>query len=87
MLHCNMTMDTDPDPALPLPAPPGGVADDRRSEPPLVYRGADADDWIVKPAEDTISGGGKMVFKGPKAQHLALTYAHERFGNARFFPY
>jgi hypothetical protein len=28
-----------------------------------------------------------MIFTGIHAQQLALTYAYEKFGNARFFPY
>jgi hypothetical protein len=86
MLRCNMTPTDDNDPTSSVP-PPASMEDDRRSTPPRVYRAADVDDWIVEPPHDRASAEGKMVFTGSRAQHLALTYAHERFGNARFFPY
>jgi hypothetical protein len=85
MLHCNMTSDDETHP--PSPPPPAAMADDRPSAPPRVYRAADVDDWIVEPPCDRASEEGKMVFKGARAQHEALTYAHAKFGNARFFPY
>ena len=86
MLHRNMTPEDHTPPASPPPSP-AAVADDRPSAPPRVYRAPDVDDWIVEPPHDRASEEGKMVFKGARAQHEALTYAHAKFGNARFFPY
>jgi|1186.fasta_scaffold194740_1 hypothetical protein len=85
MLHCNMTPEDETHPAS--PPPPAAMADDRPSAPPRVYRAPGVDDWIVEPPSDRASEEGKMVFKGARAQHEALTYAHAKFGNARFFPY
>jgi hypothetical protein len=81
------TMTDQGDPAAPHPAPFDRVEDERRSAPPQVYRAADADHWIVEPPYNAAPDEGPMVFTGSMAQHLALTYAHEKFGNARFFPY
>jgi hypothetical protein len=68
-------------------------AGDGRSAAPLqvyrskVYRAEEGQDWIVEPPRDRLSGQEKRVFSGPCAQYLALAYAYETFGNARFFPY
>ncbi|PPQ30369.1 hypothetical protein CCS01_19645 [Rhodopila globiformis] len=86
MLHRNMTSDdrTSPEDLLPVPSVP---AEDPPSPPPRVYREPGMNDWIVEPPGNRDSPEGRMVFKGERAQHEALTYAHEKFGNARFFPY
>jgi hypothetical protein len=52
-----------------------------------VYRAKQTEDWIVEPPRDRVADVDKMVFTGPQAQQLALTFAYETFGNARFFPY
>lgn len=52
-----------------------------------VYRAEEADSWVVEPPRDKLPIEDKIIFTGPQAQKLALTYAYERFGNARFFPY
>ena len=72
--------------------PPAQTAIERRLAPPQVYRSKvyrseEANGWIVEPPRDVASTVAKMVFTGTQAQRLALTYAYERFGNARFFPY
>ncbi len=59
---------------------------DDRAEPAQVYRDADLDHWVVE-ASLNASSEGKVTFTGPRAQQRALTYAHEKFGGARFFPY
>jgi hypothetical protein len=87
MLRCTMTADRQDDPATVGPAPANHVDDGRRPAPPHVYRAAGGDHWIVEPPQNTVSGESAMVFTGSRAQHHALTYAHERFGSARFFPY
>jgi hypothetical protein len=61
--------------------------DERRSAPPLVYCAAGTAHWIVEPPPETTSSQRTMIFEGPQAQQQALTYAHEKFGNARFFPH
>jgi hypothetical protein len=59
-----------------------------RSEPPQVYRVADTTDhWVVDPPRTWMSSEGRMIFIGSRAQYLALVYAHEKFGSARFFPF
>lgn len=92
MLHCIMTPSSHSDPESSVPAPLDHVEDDQRSAPAQVYRSKvypakDVNDWIVEPPRDKVAAEGKTVFTGARAQHLALTYAYERFGNARFFPY
>ena len=72
---------------LPFAASPDHLVEDRYSMPPQVYRAQDCDHWIVEPPKDAASGFDKKIFTGPQAQHAALTYAHEQFGNARFFPH
>ena len=52
-----------------------------------VYRAQEDHSWIVEPPRDVASSVNKIVFTGPRAQQLALTYAYETYGNARFFPY
>ena len=49
-------------------------------------RAKETHDWIVEPPRDRISAVEIKVFTGPRAQQLALTYAYEEYGNARFFP-
>ncbi len=92
MLRRTMTPTEVDDPPRPGSEPPGEVVNERRSPPPQVYRSKvyrskEANGWIVEPPRDMASTVGKMVFTGTQAQHLALTYAYETFGNARFFPY
>ena len=57
----------------------------RAQEPARVYPAPDATGrWIVEaPAAAT----EPMLFSGPNAQKLALHYAYEVFGRARFFPF
>jgi hypothetical protein len=86
MLQRNMTSE-DPAPPDSLPPVPPTWTEDPPPAPPRVYREPGMNDWIVEPPSDRASPEGKMVFKGERAQHEALTYAHEKFGNARFFPY
>ncbi len=52
-----------------------------------VYRANESLGWIVEPPCNLVSKIEKMVFTGPRALHLALTYAYKTFGNVRFFPY
>jgi hypothetical protein len=82
-----MTMNANNDIESAYPA-----ADDRevepRSEPPQVYCVAGArDQWVVDPPRGAPSSEGRKVFTGSRASYLALVYAHEKFGNARFFQY
>jgi hypothetical protein len=67
--------------------PVNRVKDGRSSAPTQVYRAPGVEDWIVEPPDDPGSGESMKVFTGAQARHHALTYAHEKFGNARFFPY
>ena len=89
----NMTQNPHDDPASSPPVPVDHVADEQRLAPAQVYRSKvyrskdDSEGWIVEPPRNLTSTVGKMAFKGAKAQQLALTYAYEKFGNARFFPY
>lgn len=92
MLHCNMIRHDHDDLANPSPVTSGSTDDDLASTEPQIYRSKvyranEGDDWIVEPPQNMLSEIDKMVFTGSRAQHLALTYAYERFGNARFFPY
>jgi hypothetical protein len=86
MLNFMMKVDAldDPEPTASTPVDP--AEDDRRSAPPQVYRAEDGH-WIVEPPPDANADGGTIVFTGSQAKHDALTFAHEKFGNARFFPY
>jgi hypothetical protein len=86
MLDCMIKADTHGDPEPTAPTPVDRAEDDQRSAPPLVYRAKD-DHWIVEPPPDTTADGGTIVFTGSKTQHDALTFVHQKFGNARFFPY
>jgi hypothetical protein len=77
-----------------IPPPLVQMADDARSatsQPQAfrskVYRAKEPDGWVVEPPRDMVSAVDKVVFTEPRAQQLALTYAYEKFGNARFFPY
>jgi len=92
MLHCNMTITSDDDPISPGPVQPAPDADDKSLPSPQVfsskvYPSTDATGWIVEPPRDLASVEDNMIFRGPTARHEALTYAYEKFGNARFFPY
>ena len=91
MLRRNMTPDPHQDASTVPPALIDPVADQYSAPAQVfrckVYRSPDAHCWIVEPPRDLVSAVDKAVFAGPRAQHLALTYAYERFGNARFFPY
>lgn len=91
MLHCNMTTSSHENPESSPPPPMDQMADDDLAVLPQVFRSkvyrSVGDEWIVEPPRNMVSGAGKMIFTGPRAQLLALTYAYETFGNARFFPY
>ena len=59
----------------------------RPGEPARVYPAPDAADcWMVE-APAAASAAAPMLFSGPNAQKLALCYAYEAFGCARFFPF
>jgi hypothetical protein len=92
MLQCSMATHDHDDLANSSPAATGRMEDDQHSAPPQVYRSKvypanEGEDWIVEPPRNMLSTIDKIVFTGSRAQQLALTYAYERFGNARFFPY
>ncbi len=60
------------------------------SQPPRVYPAPDATDrWIVEPppTDPTEADPESVTFTGPNALNLALRYAYEEFGSARFFPF
>lgn len=58
------------------------------ANPPLVYPSDDdADQWIVEGPSDAKDDGALTRFTGPNARTMALTYAYEEFGSARFFPF
>jgi hypothetical protein len=86
MLHRTMAPGTHDDLAPIAPKLVDRAEDDQRSAPPQVYRAKDGH-WIVEPPAEANTDGGTIVFTGSQAQHDALTFAHEKFGNARFFPY
>ena len=86
IVHCTMGRYAPDRTEIGNPASAEGVCDERRSFPPLVYRGEDADDWIVEPPSGPVSGQKLRIFTGPNARHRALTYAVEKFGNLRYFP-
>lgn len=58
-------------------------------EPARVYPAAEVRDrWIVEAPVTTDALRQKPhFFTGPNAQSLALRYAYEEFGGARFFPF
>jgi hypothetical protein len=92
MLHRNMTPCTHEASESRLPAPPDYMVDEPRPARSQVfrskvYRAKETHDWIVEPPRDRASAVDIKVFTGPRAQQLALTYAYEEYGNARFFPY
>jgi hypothetical protein len=65
-------------------SPEGSVS----ADPPLVYPSPDAADlWIVEKPLGRQSQPSLMTFKGPNALTMALRYAYEEFGSARFFPF
>ena len=57
----------------------------RAREPARVYPAPDTDGcWLVEAPATTAA---PRRFSGPNAQKLALRYAYEAFGSARFFPF
>jgi hypothetical protein len=59
----------------------------RVEEPARVYPAPDATGrWVVE-APAAAAAPEPMLFSGPNAQKLALRYAYEAFGRARFFPF
>jgi hypothetical protein len=59
----------------------------RVREPARVYPAPDAAGcWMVE-APAAASAPAPLLFSGPNAQKLALRYAYEAFGAARFFPF
>ncbi len=64
-------------------------ANTSRPEPARVYPARDATDrWIVEaPATSAAPDQPPTQFTGPHAQDLALRYAYEHYGSARFFPF
>jgi hypothetical protein len=92
MLRRNMSPSSNHRIELSVGEPLDHTSDDRPSAPSQVfrskvYRATQTEDWIVEAPRDKVPTMGKKVFTGPQAQQLALTYAYETFGNARFFPY
>jgi hypothetical protein len=65
------------------------TATPRPSEPARVYPSPGRPDrWVVEaPAAANAAAREPVVFNGPNAQSLALRYAYEAFGSARFFPF
>lgn len=58
------------------------------ADPPLVYPSPDsADLWIVERPLREQAEPSLMTFSGPNALNMALRYAYEEFGSARFFPF
>jgi hypothetical protein len=55
----------------------------------LVYPAPDhTGRWIVEaPAASSEQEHASTQFSGPHAMDLALRYAYEQFGSARFFPF
>ena len=52
-----------------------------------MYPAPDADGgWLVE-APAAACAPPPLLFSGPNAQKLALRYAYEAFGSARFFPF
>jgi hypothetical protein len=86
MLQCTMPEEKHDDLARRLLSA-ADRGEEERQPPPQVYRVHNADHWIVQPPEHLAFGEEKMIFTGSQAKQRALTYAHEKFGNARFFPY
>jgi hypothetical protein len=60
-----------------------------RTEPAKVYPSPeDQDRWIVEaPGPARVPEREPVHFSGPNAVNLALRYAYEEFGSARFFPF
>lgn len=60
-----------------------------RSEPAKVYPFPGTQDrWIVEaPGQSPAPEREPVQFSGPNAVNLALRYAYEEFGGARFFPF
>jgi hypothetical protein len=59
----------------------------RLFQPPQVHPGLTPGQWVVAAPPDAPEAEPQVVFDGVEAQKRALTYAYERFGNVRFFPY
>lgn len=59
------------------------------TEPAKVYPSPEVQDrWIVEaPGPARIPQREPVHFSGPNAVNLALRYAYEEFGSARFFPF
>ena len=63
------------------------IIEPRVREPPRVYPAPEATGcWMVE-APAAAAAPAPMLFSGPNAQKLALRYAYEAFGCARFFPF
>jgi len=60
-----------------------------RTEPAKVYASPESQDrWIVEaPGQAPAPDREPVHFSGPNAVNLALRYAYEEFGSARFFPF
>ena len=59
-----------------------------RHEPAKVYPARDVEGrWIVEAPGPTQPSHRPASFGGPNALNLALRYAYEEFGSARFFPF
>ena len=57
-----------------------------RFEPPLVYPSPGSPgEWVVE--SPVLDDSPSTLFNGPNAMNMALLYAYETFGNARFFPF
>jgi hypothetical protein len=60
----------------------------RVREPARVYPAPDADGcWLVEAPVAAAPAPAPLLFSGPNAQKMALRYAYEAFGSARFFPF
>jgi hypothetical protein len=60
----------------------------RVQEPARVYPAPDADGcWLVEAPTAAAAAPEPLLFSGPNAQKMALRYAYEAFGSARFFPF
>jgi hypothetical protein len=60
----------------------------RIEEPARVYPAPDATGrWVVEAPAAVARTPEPILFSGPNAQKLALRYAYEVFGRARFFPF
>jgi hypothetical protein len=66
-----------------------GVEAPPRLEPAKVYQSPDSEDrWVVEaPGMPLLQDRQPVLFSGPNAMNMALQYAYEQFGSARFFPF